>query len=217
MYHWFFSAQFSFELEFNSLTHLLDQNPDGVTHKPLGDLQHVQGHGRAEQADLHRFREELEDIIDLVFESPAEHLVGFVKEELLDAVEPQGATVDHVKDTAGSSNNDVHASLEGADVVADSSSSNTGVHGDVHVVAEGDDHLLDLLGQLTGGSEDEGLALTQLGVQLGQGANGKGGGLSRTCLKLKSLKSLNKRNKEQQRLQDEGSEIEYRFQHTRRG
>jgi hypothetical protein len=55
---------------------------------------------------------------------------------------------------------------------------------DVHKVTDGDDNLLDLLGQLTGGGEDEGLALLQVGVDLLQDRDGEGGGLASTGLGL---------------------------------
>jgi hypothetical protein len=83
----------------------------------------------------------------------------------------------------------VDASLESADVVADGSTSDASVDGDLHVVSEGDDDLLDLLGELTGGSEDEGLALTELGVKLGEGADGEGGGLSGSCASERGVAS----------------------------
>jgi hypothetical protein len=48
----------------------------------------------------------------------------------------------------------------------------------VHVIAEGDDDLLDLLGKLAGGCEDEGLTLAELRVELRERADGEGGGFT---------------------------------------
>jgi len=52
------------------------------------------------------------------------------------------------------------------------------------VLAEGDNHSLDLLGQLTGRGEDEGLGLLQLAVNLLQDADGEGGSLAGSRLGL---------------------------------
>ena len=54
-----------------------------------------------------------------------------------------------------------------AHVLADRGSTNAGVALGAHVVAESHDHLLDLLGQLTSRGQNQGLAVPQLGVDLG--------------------------------------------------
>jgi len=72
----------------------------------------------------------------------------------------------------------VNTSLEGTDVVTDGGTSDTGMNLKFHVVTKGDDDLLDLLSQLTGGSKDERLAFTELGVKLGKSTNGKCGGFT---------------------------------------
>ena len=157
---------------------LLHKDANGLAHEPLRDLEHFEGHGSGEEADLDLFRKELEDVIDLVLETAGEHLIGLVEEELLDVVEAEGTTVDHVVHTAGGSNDDVDARLEVADVVADRGTSDAGVDLEVQVVTERDDDLLNLLGELTGGSKDEGLALAKLRVKLGEGSDREGGGLA---------------------------------------
>jgi len=160
---------------------LLDEDADGVAHESLGNLEDVEGHGRREEADLDLLGEELEDVIDLVLETAGKHLIGLIEHELTDVVKAEGTTVDHVVDTAGGADNDVDAALEDTDVVTDGGTTDAGMDLDLHVVAESDDDLLDLLGQLTGGSKDEGLALTELGIKLAKGANGEGGGLALLC------------------------------------
>jgi hypothetical protein len=54
----------------------------------------------------------------------------------------------------------------------------------VHEVTDGDNDLLDLLGQLTGWGKDEGLALLDVGVKLLEDGDGESGGLSGTGLGL---------------------------------
>lgn len=87
-------------------------------------------------------------------------------------------------DTAGGTDNDLGAVLEGLHVVTDAGATDAGVALDAHEVANGDDDLLDLLGQLTRGGEDEGLARLDVGVDLLQNRDGEGGGLSGTGLGL---------------------------------
>jgi hypothetical protein len=55
------------------------------------------------------------------------------------------------------------------------------VDADIHEVSQGGDDLHDLLGQLSGGSQHEGLAVLDVDVQLLQDADREGGGLSGTC------------------------------------
>lgn len=87
-------------------------------------------------------------------------------------------------DTAGGADNDLGAVLEGLHVITDAGAANAGVALNVHEVTDSDDDLLDLLGQLTGGSENQGLALLQAGVDLLQHRDGEGGSLSGTRLGL---------------------------------
>ena len=68
------------------------------------------------------------------------------------------------------------------DVLAQVGSSNAGVTLHVHVVAEGQDHLLDLDRQLPGGGEAEHLGLPDGGVDALQDRDGEGGSLS--CSRL---------------------------------
>mmetsp|Transcript_3066 Transcript_3066/g.6192 ORF Transcript_3066/g.6192 Transcript_3066/m.6192 type:complete len:431 (+) Transcript_3066:97-1389(+) len=163
---------------------LLDEDPHGVPHEPLRDLEDVEGHGGREEADLNRLREELEDVVNLVLESSGEHLVSLVEEELPDGVKPERAPVNHIIDTSGGTDDDVDAGLEGADVVADGCAADAGVDSYGHVVAEGDYDLLDLLGELAGGGEDKGLAFLEGNVELGEGADSERCGLSGSGLSL---------------------------------
>jgi len=55
---------------------------------------------------------------------------------------------------------------------------------DVHEVTDGNNDLLDLLGQLTGGSKDQSLALLEAGVDLLEDGNRESGSLASTGLGL---------------------------------
>ena len=63
-------------------------------------------------------------------------------------------------------NNNVNTLVEFPHVLADWGTTNASVALGSHVVAQSHDHLLDLLGQLTGWGKDQGLAVPQLRVDL---------------------------------------------------
>ena len=154
---------------------LLDKDTNGIPHETLSHLQHIQGHGSREKAHLHGFRKEFENVIDLILESPRQHLISLIQEELPNRVQSQSTAVDHIIDTSGGTNNDVHTSLECTNIVTNGGTTDAGVNLKIHVITEGDDDLLDLLSKLTGGGQYERLALTKFGVKLGESSNGKGG------------------------------------------
>lgn len=86
--------------------------------------------------------------------------------------------------TARGTDDDLGTVLEGLHVVANAGATNAGVALNVHEVADGNDDLLDLLSKLTGGGEDEGLALLDVGVDLLEDGDGEGGSLASTGLSL---------------------------------
>jgi len=163
---------------------LLDQDADGVAHELGGDLHNLNGHGGGQKDDLGGGGKTLENIVDLILETAGEHLIGLIEDEHLHGVGLEGTTVDHVEDTTGGTDDDVGTSLEALHVIADVGTTNAGVALNLHEVTESDDDLLDLLGQLAGRGEDEGLALRVGGVQLLKSRDGEGGGLSGTGLSL---------------------------------
>jgi len=165
---------------------LLDQDADGVAHELGGDLEDVLGHGGGQEDDLGALGQKLEDVVDLLGETARQHLVGLVEDKHLHVVGLQDTTLDHVVDTSGSADNDLGAVLEGLHIVTDAGATDAGVAGDVHEVTDGDDDLLDLLGKLTGGGEDERLAGLDVGVDLLEGGDGEGSRLSGTGLRLRN-------------------------------
>ena len=76
------------------------------------------------------------------------------------------------------------AGLEDALVLADAGPADAGVDLDAEVVTECPHDLLDLLGELSGWSEDEGLALDDGEVQLLEDAGAEGGGFAGSGLGL---------------------------------
>lgn len=165
---------------------LLDEDTDGVAHELGGDLEDILGHSSGQKDDLGALGQKLEDVVDLLGETARQHLVGLVKDEHLHVVGLEDATLDHVVDTAGSTDNDLGTVLEGLHVVTDAGTANAGVALDVHEVTDGDNDLLDLLSELTGGGEDKRLAGLDVGVDLLEGRDGEGSRLTGTRLGLRN-------------------------------
>ena len=163
---------------------LLDEDTDGVAHELGGNLKDVLRHGSGQKNDLGGLGQKLEDVVDLLGETTGQHLVGLVEDEHLHVVGLKDTALDHVLDTAGSTDNDLRAVLKGLHVVTDGGTTNAGVALDVHEVTDGDDDLLDLLGQLAGGGENESLAGLDGGVDLLEGGDREGSGFTRTRLSL---------------------------------
>jgi hypothetical protein len=113
-------------------------------------------------------------------EAHRKHLVGLVEHEHLHGVRLEEAALDHVLDTAGRADNHLRALLESLHVIANTGSTNAGVALDVHEVTDGDNDLLDLLRQLAGRGQDQGLALLDALVDLLENGDGEGSRLAST-------------------------------------
>ena len=162
----------------------LDDNPDGFSHELFGCLEHVRGHGGREKNNLSVLREELEDPIDPALETLGQHLISFLETEDLDVVSPEGPAVDHIEDATRSTNDNLRALLQLCRVLTDVGPTNRGVTFDVHVVAESNDDLLNLLSKLGGRCEDENLGAFDREVEFLNSGDGEGCGLANTRLSL---------------------------------
>jgi hypothetical protein len=69
-------------------------------------------------------------------------------------------------------------------VLTDAGAADAGMAINVHVVTNGNDNLLDLLGKFTSGSQDEGLALLEVLVDLLEDRDREGGSLASAGLGL---------------------------------
>lgn len=112
------------------------------------------------------------------------HLIGLVQNEHLHGISLKEAPLDHVLDTAGRADNDLRTILQGFHVIANAGTANAGMALNLHKVANGDNDLLNLLGQLTGRRKDKSLALLDGGVDLLEDRDGEGGSLASTGLGL---------------------------------
>ena len=77
-------------------------------------------------------------------------------------------------------NDNVNSTVELVHVLTNRGTTNTSVTLGPHVVSQGHDDLLDLLGQFTSWCQNQSLAAVQLGVNLLQDGNGEGGCLACT-------------------------------------
>ena len=168
--------------------HLLAVDLDhvGLGEVGLGQLQDGIGHGGREEHRLAGLRHVLQDRLDVLAEAHGEHLVGLVQHHQLDVRQRQRAPA-HV----------IHHPARRADhQVALSQVGDLPVHGraavdvrDPHALHEAGE-LLDfvraLLGQLTGGAEDQHLhaGLGLVAVDLLDGGDGEGQGLAGAGLGL---------------------------------
>lgn len=89
-------------------------------------------------------------------------------------------------DTTRRTDNDLGAVLQSLHVVTNAGTANAGVALNVHEVTDGNNDLLNLLSKLTGGGEDQSLALLQAGVDLLKNGDGESGSLAGTRLGLRN-------------------------------
>lgn len=113
-----------------------------------------------------------------------EHLIGLVEDEQLHVVGAKNTALDHVVDTAGGTDDNLGTLTESGHILADVGTTDTGVALNAHEVTNGNNNLLDLLSQLTGGSEDQSLARLEVGVDLLESRDGESSGLAGTGLGL---------------------------------
>jgi len=109
-------------------------------------------------------REVLEYLIDLILETSRKHLVGLIETEDFNIVSLEGTSVDHIEDSSGSSNDDMDTLLQLGHIFSDISTADTSHAVDIHVVAQRDNDLLNLLGEFSGRGEDKRLRLFYIDV-----------------------------------------------------
>ena len=112
------------------------------------------------------------------------HFIGLIKNEHLHGIGLQESALDHVLNTAWGTNDNLGTLLKSLHIITDAGTTNASVALDVHEVSNGNNDLLDLLGQLTGWGKDQSLALLDVGVELLEDGDRESGSLSGTRLGL---------------------------------
>lgn len=163
---------------------LLDQDSDGVVHELGGDLQDILWHGSGQKNNLGALWQQSENVVNLLLETGGQHLIGLIQDEHLDLVGLEVSSVDHVENSTWSTDNNLDTRLEGLDVILHGGTTNGSVNSDVQVQTDGVDDVKNLLGQLSGWSQDQSLGGLLGVVNVLQSRDGEGGGLSGTRLGL---------------------------------
>jgi hypothetical protein len=92
--------------------------------------------------------------------------------------------LDHIVDTAWSSDDDLGPILQSLHILTNICSADAGVALNVHEIADSDDDFLNLLSKLTGRCKNQGLAGLQVLVYLLEDRDGKGGSFASSRLGL---------------------------------
>jgi hypothetical protein len=117
-------------------------------------------------------------------ETYGKHFISLIKNEHLHGVGLQEAALDHVLNTTWGTNDNLGTLLKSLHIITNAGTTNAGMALDVHEITNGNNDLLDLLSQLTGWSEDQCLALLDVGVELLEDGDRESGSLSGTRLSL---------------------------------
>ena len=92
--------------------------------------------------------------------------------------------MNHILDTPRGPNNNLRPSLKSGHVVTNTRASNAGMTVDGHEITNGDNDLLNLLGQLACRCKNQCLACLEIGVKFLKDRDGEGSGLSGSRLRL---------------------------------
>ena len=102
----------------------------------------------------------------------------------MDVVDSEGAAVDHVEDTAGRPDDQLHAGAELVHVLPHVGAADARHRRDTKVITDGHHDLDDLRGELARGGEDERLAVAVGQVDVLEQADGEGRRLAGARLRL---------------------------------
>lgn len=139
---------------------VLDEDLDWILHELVGHFHDLRRHGGREQANLNIMGEVFEDLSDLVHETSAQHLVSLIENNHLKVISLEGFSVDEIFDPTRCSDHNLNASIfQCIPILLGIRASDAATCGNVDELAEAEDDLVDLLGELSGGGEDDGLAL----------------------------------------------------------
>mmetsp|Transcript_554 Transcript_554/g.1859 ORF Transcript_554/g.1859 Transcript_554/m.1859 type:complete len:225 (+) Transcript_554:912-1586(+) len=156
----------------------LHKDADRVAHEFGGKLEHIGRHGGREKAHVHGGRELLEHIVNLVLEAARKHFIGLIQHKVVDVIDGERASVDHVEHAARSADDKLHARAELVHVLTHIGATNASHCGDPQVVADGHDNLHDLRGKLTRRRQDESLAVADTQIDVLKQSDREGSGLA---------------------------------------
>jgi hypothetical protein len=117
----------------------LDKDSDGVSHELCGHLQDIGRERGRNDNHLSRGREVSVDVVDLVFETLVEQLIGFIKDKNLrismwvsakthlDVLGTKISTTDHIENTTGCSTDNLLTRFELSNILSDTGTTDTSV------------------------------------------------------------------------------------------
>ena len=120
------------------------------------------------------------DLVDLVDEALVQHFIGLIDDKNFDIASTKMISMEHVQHTTGSAADALNTEVPPLDVGADLSAADAGVTLDLEILTDGEHNLLGLLGELTGGGQDDGLGLHDCVVDASQNTDAEHTGLSGT-------------------------------------
>ncbi len=132
-----------------------DRHPHRVAQVALGDLEDAARHRGREERRLALAGHGGENRFQLVGEAHVEHLVGLVEHDRLDGVEIERAAAEVVQRAAGRRDDDVHAALERAQLLAHRLAAVDRQHPDAQAAPVAVHRLGDLHRQLAGRHQDQ--------------------------------------------------------------
>ena len=151
----------------------------------VSNLANHRRHGGGEQGQLAVRRSALEYPLHVINKAHAQHFVGFIQHQGFQVVQFQGAAFHVIHDAAGGADNHLGAATQAFQLGAVFTATVNGQHlqafdiGSKFFTGSGD-----LDSQFAGGSQDQHLRFTQVGVQAGKQGQGEGSGFTGTCLGL---------------------------------
>lgn len=126
----------------------------------------------------------MEDLVDVLLETSAQDLVGLVQAEHGQVVGLEEALAHHVQHPAWGAHDDMGLVSERLLLSTDVGTTGGAVNDALEMLAKGLDDTLDLLGELPGWGEDEGLGLLDTGIDVLQDADGESTRFTGTGLSL---------------------------------
>lgn len=103
----------------------------------LGEAQNLIWHSSREKGDLDITWQELEDVLDLLFEASGEHLVCLIHDKESEVIGFEDAFLHHIVNSTWSSYNDVDSLFEELDILSNAGTSDTRVNFNILVFADG--------------------------------------------------------------------------------
>ena len=128
---------------------------DGIVHVAVDELSHAAVEGGREQHRLMLGLDAVQQLLHLGHEAEVGHAVSLVHDEDLDRAQRELAPFEEVDEAAGRADHGVDALSEGGDLPVHRRAAVDGRDAYAAHLAQGREHVLDLVGELTGRREHE--------------------------------------------------------------